>query len=137
ALGMDRRWLGVLAVLGTLVGVWNLALFTVPQWMQAMVVQLGDPVRVVQEPGLYWKIPLIQQVTYFDRRLLDYNASPKEILTVDKQQLVIDNFTRWRIADPLQFYRTVRDEDGAQSRLDDILYSDVRETARPPTVAGP
>jgi membrane protease subunit HflC len=125
---MDRRWLGVLAVLGVLIGVWNLALFTVPQWMQAMVVQLGDPVRIVREPGLYWKIPLIQQVTYFDRRLLDYNASPKEILTVDKQQLVIDNFTRWRIADPLQFYRTVRDENGAQSRLDDIVYSDVRET---------
>ena len=125
---MDRRWIGVLGVLAVLVAVWNLALFTVPQWMQAMVVQLGDPVRVVREPGLYWKIPLIQQVTYFDRRLLDYNASPKEILTVDKQQLVIDNFTRWRIADPLQFYRTVRDENGAQSRLDDIVYSDVRET---------
>jgi len=125
---MDRRWLGVLAVVAAAIGIWNLALFTVPQWMQAMVVQLGDPVRVVREPGLYWKIPFIQQVTYFDRRLLDYDASPKEILTVDKQQLVVDNFTRWRIADPLQFYRTVRDENGAQSRLDDIVYSDVRET---------
>jgi membrane protease subunit HflC len=125
---MDRRWLGVLSALVLLVAVWNLALFTVPQWMQAMVVQLGEPVRVVREPGLYWKIPFIQQVTYFDRRLLDYNASPKEILTVDKQQLVVDNFTRWRIIDPLQFYRTVRDESGAQSRLDDIVYSDVRET---------
>jgi len=125
---MDRRWLAVLVTLALLFGAWNLAFFTVPQWMQAMVVQLGEPVRVVREPGLYWKIPFIQQVTYFDRRLLDYDASPKEILTVDKQQLVIDNFTRWRIADPLQFYRTVRDENGAQSRLDDIIYSDVRET---------
>ena len=60
---------------------WNLALFTVPAWMQAMVVQLGDPVRDVREPGLYWKIPFVQQVTYFDRRLLDYDAAPKEILT--------------------------------------------------------
>src|SRR4029453_11597158 len=117
-----------LGALGIAVAVWTLALFTVPQWMQAMVVQLGDPVRVVREPGLYWKIPFIQQVTYFDRRLLDYNASPKEILTIDKQQLVVDNFTRWRIIDPLQFYRPVRDESGAQSRLDDIVYSDVRET---------
>ncbi len=125
---LDRRWLGVLGVLGLAFALWNLALFTVPQWMQAMVVQLGDPVRVVREPGLYWKIPFIQQVTYFDRRLLDYDASPKEILTVDKQQLVVDNFTRWRISDPLQFYRTVRDENGAQSRLDDIVYSDLRET---------
>ncbi len=125
---MDRRWLGVLGVVAALVAIWNLALFTVPQWMQAMVVQLGDPVRVVREPGLYWKIPFIQRVTYFDRRLLDYDASPKELLTVDKQQLVVDNFTRWRIVDPLQFYRTVRDERGAQSRLDDIVYSDLRET---------
>ena len=124
----DRRWLWLAGAIALLVAVWNLAVFTVPQWMQAMVVQLGEPVRVVQEPGLYWKIPFIQQVTYFDRRLLDYDAASKDILTVDKQQLSVDNYSRWRIADPLQFYRTVRDERGAQSRLDDIVYSDLRET---------
>ena len=64
---------------------------------------------------------------YFDQRLLDYDASPKEILTNDKQQLVVDNYSRWRIVDPLQFYRTVRNEAGAQSRLDDIVYSNLRE----------
>jgi len=125
---MDRRWVVALVVIGGLVAFWNLAVFTVPVWMQAMVVQLGDPVREVREPGLYWKIPFIQQVTYFDRRLLDYDASPKEILTRDKQQLVVDNYSRWRIVEPLQYYRTVRDEDGAQSRLDDIVYSNLRET---------
>jgi len=125
---MGRRWLAVFLVAGLVVATWNLALFTVPVWMQAMVVQLGEPVRELREPGLYWRIPFIQQVTYFDRRLLDYDASPKEILTRDKQQLVVDNYSRWRIVDPLQFYRTVRDENGAQSRLDDIIYSDVRET---------
>ena len=89
---MDRRWL---ARPRRARARWSRSgtspLFTVPQWMQAMVVQLGEPVRVVREPGLYWKIPFIQQVTYFDRRLLDYDASPKEILTIDKQQLVVDN----------------------------------------------
>lgn len=125
---MDRRWLAIGAVLVSFLFVWNMALFTVPQWMQAMVVQLGEPVRVVQEPGLYWKIPFIQSVTYFDRRLLDQDTSPKEILTRDKQQLVVDNYTRWRIVDPLQFVRSVRDETGAQSRLDDIVYSNLRET---------
>ena len=125
---MDRRWIAVLVVAAGLVGVWNLAVFTVPVWMQAMIVQLGDPVRDVREPGLYWKIPFIQQVTYFDRRLLDYDASPKEILTRDKQQLVVDNYSRWRIIEPLKFWRTVRNEDGAQSRLDDIVYSNLRET---------
>ena len=112
----------------SLLAAWNLAVFTVPQWMQAIVVQLGEPVRTVQEPGLYWKIPFIQNVLYFDQRLLDYDASPREILTSDKQQLVVDNYSRWRIVDPLQFYRTVRNEDGAQSRLDDIIYSNLRET---------
>ena len=125
---LDRRWLWLAGAIALVVAVWNLALFTVPQWMQAMVVQLGEPVRVVREPGLYWKIPFIQQVTYFDRRLLDYDAASKDILTIDKQQLSVDNYSRWRIADPLQFYRTVRDERGAQSRLDDIVYSDLRET---------
>ena len=125
---MDRRWIPVLIVAGLVVGAWNLAAYSVPQWMQAIVVQLGDPVRTVQEPGLYWKIPLIQNVLYFDQRLLDYNASPRELLTKDKQQLVVDNYSRWRIRDPLQFYRTVRNEEGAQSRLDDIIYSNLRET---------
>jgi len=125
---MDRRWIPILIVVGLVLGAWNLAAYSVPQWMQAIVVQLGEPVRTVQEPGLYWKIPLIQNVLYFDQRLLDYNASPREILTKDKQQLVVDNYSRWRIRDPLQFYRTVRNEEGAQSRLDDIIYSNLRET---------
>ena len=125
---MARQWLVVFLLAGLVVATWNLALFTVPVWMQAMVVQLGEPVRQIREPGLYWRIPFIQQVTYFDRRLLDYDASPKEILTRDKQQLVVDNYSRFRIIDPLQFYRTVRDENGAQSRLDDVVYSNLRET---------
>jgi membrane protease subunit HflC len=125
---MDRTWTIVLVVLGVLFGVWRLVFFTVPQWMQAVVVQLGEPVRTVREPGLYGKLPFVQEVLYFDRRILDYDAQPRELLTVDKQQLVVDNYARFRIIDPLQFYRTVRNEAGAQSRLDDILYSNVRET---------
>lgn len=124
---MDRRWIPILVVLAVLVAGWNLAVFTVPQWEQAIVVQLGEPMRTVQEPGIYFKVPLIQNVLYFDKRLLAYDASPREILTKDKQQLMIDNFSRWRIRDPLQFYRTVRDEAGGQSRLDDVIYSIVRE----------
>ena len=125
---MDRRWIAVLGALGLAFVLWTFVFFTVPVWMQAVVVQLGDPVRTITEPGLYARIPFVQQVLYFDKRLLEYEASPKEILTKDKQQLVVDNYSRWRIDDPLQFYRTVRNEAGAQSRLDDIVYSDVRET---------
>lgn len=124
---MDRRWIPILLLFAVLVVGWNLVAYTVPQWQQAIVVQLGEPVRTVQEPGLYFKLPLIQNVLYFDKRLLAYDAAPREILTKDKQQLMIDNFSRWRIRDPLQFYRTVRDEAGGQSRLDDVIYSIVRE----------
>ena len=125
---MDRRWLPILAIAGTAAAVWTFAFFTVPVWMQAIVVQLGDPVRTITEPGLYAKVPFIQDVMYFDKRLLDYDASPKEILTKDKQQLVVDNYSRWRIDYPLQFFRSLRTENGAQSRLDDIVYSNLRET---------
>ena len=125
---MDRRWIVVLGTAAAAFLVWTSVFFTVPVWMQAVVVQLGDPVRTITEPGLYVKVPLIQDVLYFDKRLLDYEASPKEILTKDKQQLVVDNYSRWRIDDPLLFFRTVRNEAGAQSRLDDIVYSDLRET---------
>ncbi len=124
---MDRRWLSILLLFAVPVAGWNLVAYTVPQWEQAIVVQLGEPVRTVQDPGLYFKLPFIQNVLYFDRRLLAYDASPREILTKDKQQLMIDTFSRWRILDPLQFYRTVRDEAGGQSRLDDVIYSIVRE----------
>jgi len=107
--------------------IWNTAFYRVDQWTQALVIQLGEPVRTVREPGLYFKIPFIQSVEYFDKRLLVYDANPKELLTRDKQQLVVDNFARWRIVDPLEFYRTLRTEQAAQSRLDDIIYSNVRE----------
>ena len=124
---MDRRAIPPLVVLALVAGAWNLAAYRVPQWMQAMVVQLGEPVRTVQEPGLYWKLPFVQNVLFFDKRLMEYDAAPREVLTKDKQQLMVDNYARWRIRDPLQFYRTVRNEPGAQSRLDDIIYSNVRE----------
>lgn len=124
---MDKRAFPILFVAGLALAAWNLAAYRVPQWMQAMVVQLGEPVRIVQEPGLYWKLPFVQNVLFFDKRLMEYDAAPRELLTRDKQQLVVDNFARWRIVDPLQFYRTVRNEAGAASRLDDIIYSNVRE----------
>ncbi|MBW1644876.1 MAG: protease modulator HflC [Deltaproteobacteria bacterium] len=102
------------------------ALFQVDQTQQALVLQLGKPVRVVTEPGLNYKIPLLQQVVFFDRRLLLYDAAPAEVVTSDKKNLVVDNYSKWRIVDPLRFYQTVKNVAGAQSRLDDIIYSELR-----------
>ena len=115
----------ILLVVGVVL--WNSAFFVVNQWEQAIVIQLGKPVRTVTDPGLNFKIPIIQNIIKFDRRLLEYDAAPKELLTRDKQQLVVDNYSRWRIVDPLLYYQTLRNEAGAQSRLDDIIYSDLRE----------
>ena len=103
------------------------AVFTVDQREKAIVFELGKPRRVIVEPGLKLKVPFLQQVTHFDRRLLEYDADPSEIITQDKKNLIVDNYTRWRITDPLKFYQSVRNEAGAQARLDDIIYSNVRQ----------
>jgi membrane protease subunit HflC len=102
------------------------SLFQVDQTEQALVLQLGKPVRVITAPGLKARLPLLQQVIVFDRRLLVYDAASAEIITSDKKNLVVDNYSKWRIVDPLRFYQTVKNERGAQARLDDIIYSELR-----------
>ncbi len=104
----------------------SLSIFTVDQTQQAIVIQLGKPLKGIYGPGLHFKVPFIQQVVQFERRILVYDATPTEILTRDKKNLVVDNYTKWAIEDPLRFYTTVRNEDGAQSRLDDIVYAQLR-----------
>lgn len=93
------------------------SLFTVHQAQQALVVQFGDPRRVITEPGLNVKIPLIQDVVYFDKRILGLDAQPEEILTTDQRRLVVDSFVRYKITNPLLFYQTVRNELGLRGRL--------------------
>jgi membrane protease subunit HflC len=101
-------------------------LYTVDQTESAIVLQLGKPVRTVYEPGLHFKTPLAQQVIFFDNRVLEYDADARVVVTQDKKNLVVDNYAKWRIKDPLKFYQTMRNEPGAQARLDDIIYSNIR-----------
>lgn len=101
--------------------------FTVRQTQYAIVLQLGKPVGSTLEPGLHYKKPLIQTVEFFDKRIQDYDMQPTEVLTSDKKNLVVDNYFKWRITDPLQFYRTVRTIQGARARLEDVVYSELRE----------
>ncbi|MBQ4567143.1 MAG: protease modulator HflC [Desulfovibrio sp.] len=100
--------------------------FTVHQTQMAIVLQLGEPLDDVYGPGLHFKLPIIQKVMYFDSRVLDYEARSREAFTVDKKAIVLDNYARWKIIDPLQFYRTMRTIDGAKARLDDVVYSQLR-----------
>ncbi len=125
---MNRAPVFILAGVAALVMIFSTATFQVGEWQQAIVVQFGRPVRTVVDPGLNFKTPFVQNVVYFEKRLLEYDATPRELITQDKQQLVVDNFSRWRITDPLLFFQTVVTEAGAQSRLDDIIYSALRES---------
>ncbi|NJB67876.1 membrane protease subunit HflC [Desulfobaculum xiamenense] len=102
------------------------SMYTVDQTEMGIVLQLGKPVGGVKGPGLHLKVPFIQNVIFFDARVLEYDARPEEILTSDKKAMLVDNYTKWRIVDPLQFYRTLRTVINAQSRLDDIIYSQLR-----------
>jgi modulator of FtsH protease HflC len=101
--------------------------YAVSETEQAVVTQLGRPVRLVRTPGLHLKVPFLQQLTLFENRLLDYDAAPAPVITRDKKNLVVDNYAKWQISDPLKFLQTVQNEAGAQARLDDIIYSKVRE----------
>lgn len=102
------------------------SLFIVQQTQQALVIQLGHPLDKVYRPGLHIKLPFIQKVVYFDARILDYDARPAEALTSDLKSMVLDNYARWKIVDPLRFYRTMRTEANAQARLDAVIYSQIR-----------
>jgi membrane protease subunit HflC len=100
--------------------------FTVNETEQVIITQFGEYKRTIQEPGLAFKTPFVQTVNRFDRRILVSDAPYAEYLTQDKKRLVADPVTRWRIADPLRFYKTVRDESGARARLDDLVFSELR-----------
>jgi modulator of FtsH protease HflC len=123
-------------VAGAILGVALVALlvvagsvFTVAQTEQALVLRFGDPVpgrTLVSEPGLHFKWPLVDQVVLLDKRLLDVETSQQEILTHDSQRLVVDAFLRYRIVDPLKFYQTVRNTDGASNQLGSVLDSVLR-----------
>ena len=116
----------VISILIVVVIVLSTSLFQVSEVESAIVIRLGKPKRVVTEPGLYVKIPFIDDVRRFDKRLLDYDAAPKGIIIKEKKSIVIDNYARWRISDPLLFLQSVQNIVGAQARLDDIVYSELR-----------
>ncbi len=103
------------------------AAFTIGEWEQGMVVQFGNPKRIIQEPGLYFKLPVAQNLVRFEKRVLTTDARESEYITLDKKRVLVDHVSRWRIEDPLQFYRSVRDRIRAIARLDDIISARLRQ----------
>ncbi len=106
--------------------IFSQSVFIVDQTQRAIVLQLGKPVGGDLEPGLHFKLPFIQNAVLFDSRLLEYDTPSAEILTKDKKNLVVDNYCRWRIANPLLFYQSLRDIKRGESRLGDIVYAELR-----------
>lgn len=106
---------GVVAIIAAIV--LYLSAFTVSMTQQAIVLQFGDPRAVITKPGLHWKLPVIQNVIYIDKRILNLNAPPEEIIAKDRKRLVVDAFARYRIVDSLRFYQSVGDPRNSSDRL--------------------
>jgi len=124
---MTRRiWIGAgLGVLG-LMTIWS-TLYTVSETEQVVITQFGEPIgRAVTQPGLHVKVPFAQEVNVFDKRWLEWDGNANQVPTRDKKYIWVDTYARWRIADPLLFFQRLRDEHGAQSRLDDIIDGETR-----------
>jgi len=119
------RIIVILLIIGAIIA--SQALFIVDETNQAIILQFGEPINTVQAPGLNVKLPFVQNVILFEKRVLSSDAPPQEYLTADKKRLVVDHVTRWQITDPLLFFKAVRTEAGARARLDDIVFSELRQ----------
>jgi len=120
---IQKILLPLAAVLGALV---FFSLFIVKEVNQAIVLQFGDPKRIITQPGLNFKIPFIQNVVYLDKRILNLDTPPEEVIASDQKRLIVDAFARFQIVDPLKFYISVGDERVARSRLSTIINSRIR-----------
>jgi membrane protease subunit HflC len=112
------------------------ATFTIDEKEQAIITQFGKYIRTIQEPGLHFKIPMIQTLHLFEKRVLTTDAMAVEYITLDKKRVVVDHVSRWKIEDPLEFYRSVRTEAGALARLEDILVARLRQEIAKHTFIG-
>ena len=102
------------------------SMFFVEQRVQSLILQFGEPIRVINEPGLNFKIPLAQNVVKFDKRILLFDNSAEEIIAADKKRLIVDAFVRYKIIDPLKFYQTVRFEAALNNRLGSVVNNSLR-----------
>ena len=125
-LPIPKKTIGILVVVVIAGFLLMSTFFTIREDQQAVVTRFGKPVRIIKSPGLQYRIPFIEEVSTFSTKLLEYDSSRTQVITQDKKTLKVDNFSRWRIADPLLFLQTVVNEVGAQSRIDDIIYSELR-----------
>jgi membrane protease subunit HflC len=124
---MSRALIAAVAAVFVLAVVAAATLFTVGQTEQVLVTQFGQPIRVISEPGLHAKLPFVQTVIEFDKRLLDFSTGSEEVILGDQRRLTVDSFTRYRITDPLRFFQAVgANEDAIRARLNSVVTSSLR-----------
>jgi modulator of FtsH protease HflC len=124
---MSEKKLKILVpIIGAIAFLGYMTLFTVNEIQQAIILQFGDPKRVIQKAGLNYKIPFIQNVVLLDKRILNLDAPPEEVIASDQKRLIVDAFARFKIKDPLKFYISVGNERVARSRLSTIINSRIR-----------
>ena len=124
---MRPRSIFIVVLIVAVLFVLNSSYFYVDQRVQALVLQFGEPVKVIKNPGLQFKIPLIQNVEYFDKRLILFDNPVEEIISADKKRLIVDAFARYRIEDPLRYYQAIRYETALSNRLGSILNDSLRQ----------
>lgn len=124
---MKQAVIGILVVFAALWVLVPQALFTIDEREQAIITQFGAYIRTITEPGVHVKLPFVQTVHRFDKRILATDADPAEYLTLDKKRLVVDYVARWQIKDPLTFFISVATLDGARARIEDIVFSELRQ----------
>ena len=123
---MKKRFIILLSFLVVLTILAYNSLFFVEQRVQSLILQFGEPIRVIKEPGLNFKIPLAQNIVKFDKRILLFDNSAEEIIAADKKRLIVDAFVRYKIVDPLKFYQTVRFEAALNNRLGSVVNNSLR-----------
>ena len=124
---MRPRTISIVVLILAALFVLSSSYFYVDQRVQALVLQFGEPVKVIKNPGLQFKIPLIQNVEYFDKRLILFDNPVEEIISADKKRLIVDAFARYRIEDPLRYYQAIRYEAALSNRLGSILNDSLRQ----------
>jgi len=123
---MSRSFfVGILVLIAIGIGALYMSVFTVDMTQQALVLRFGQPLRAIEQPGLHWKTP-VDNVVYYDKRILDLDSPVQEVIASDQKRLVVDAFARYRITDPLRFYQSIQTIRAANSQLSAILNSAIR-----------
>ena len=116
-----KKWIVLTAVAAALVGLGATSLYVVPVYEYAIVTQFGRVVATNTEPGLHFKLPFVQLVTPIDRRLREWDGEPSDLLTIDKENIEVNTWARWRVVDPQLFYEALRTESAGQGVLDGLI----------------